>query len=50
MNTETLTISDNRAGKKYEIPIWQGTIRAMDLRQIKAGQEGRKTRSTDRCP
>jgi len=39
MNTETLTISDNRTGKKYEIPIWQGTIRAMDLRQIKTSDE-----------
>jgi citrate synthase len=33
---ETLTITDNRTGKKYEIPIQDGTIRAMDLRQIKA--------------
>jgi citrate synthase len=33
---DTLTITDNRTGKKYEIPIQDGTIRAMDLRQIKA--------------
>ena len=39
MSTETLTITDNRTGKKYEIPIWQGTIRAMDLRQIKTSDE-----------
>ena len=32
---DTLTITDNRTGKKYEIPIQDGTIRAMDLRQIK---------------
>jgi citrate synthase len=32
---ETLTITDNRTGKQYEIPIQDGTIRAMDLRQIK---------------
>lgn len=32
---ETLTITDNRTGKQYEIPITHGTIRAMDLRQIK---------------
>ena len=32
---DTLTITDNRTGKKYEIPIELGTIRAMDLRQIK---------------
>ena len=33
---DTLTITDNRTGKQYEIPIQDGTIRAMDLRQIKA--------------
>jgi len=32
---DTLTITDNRTGKKYEVPIQDGTIRAMDLRQIK---------------
>jgi citrate synthase len=32
---DTLTIVDNRTGKKYELPIQNGTIRAMDLRQIK---------------
>jgi citrate synthase len=32
---ETLTITDNRNGKSYEIPITHGSIRAMDLRQIK---------------
>ena len=31
----TLTITDNRTGKQYEITITDGTIRAMDLRQIK---------------
>src|SRR5262245_31753414 len=34
---DTLTITDNRTGKTYELPIHEGTIRAMDLRQIKAG-------------
>src|SRR6202048_4827121 len=34
---ETLTITDNRTGKTYEVPITHGTIRAMDLRQIKVG-------------
>lgn len=33
---ESLTIVDNRTGKKYEIPIENGTIKAIDLRQIKA--------------
>ena len=32
---DTLTITDNRTGRQYEIPITDGTIRAMDLRQIK---------------
>ena len=32
---DTLTITDNRTGRQYEIPIQDGTIRAMDLRQIK---------------
>ena len=32
---DTLTITDNRTGKQYEIPVTDGTIQAMDLRQIK---------------
>jgi citrate synthase len=32
---DTLTVTDNRTGKQYEIPIENSTIRAMDLRQIK---------------
>ena len=32
---ETLTITDNRTGKTYEVPIKDGTIKALDLRQIK---------------
>jgi len=35
MNNETLTITDNRTGKTYTIPLEQGNIRTMDLRQIK---------------
>ena len=31
---ETLTITDNRTSKQYEIPIENDTIRAIDLRQI----------------
>jgi len=34
---ETLTITDNRTGKQYELPIKEGAIKATDLRQIKAG-------------
>src|SRR5215467_1948897 len=36
---ETLTITDNRTGKAYEVPISNGTIRAVDLRQIRTGPE-----------
>jgi citrate synthase len=36
---DTLTITDNRTGKTYEIPVTDGTIRATDLKQIKAGQD-----------
>ena len=32
---ETLTITDNRTGKTYQLPIQDGTIKATDLRQIK---------------
>jgi citrate synthase len=32
---ETLTVTDNRTGSSYELPIQDGTVRAMDLRQIK---------------
>src|SRR5258707_10230302 len=36
---DTLSIVDNRTGKKYDLPIQDGTIRAMDLRQIKTGPD-----------
>ena len=36
---DTLSITDNRTGKQYEVPVTDGTIRAMDLRQIKVGQD-----------
>src|SRR6202048_1390740 len=32
---ETLTITDNRTGKNYEVPIVNDAIRAADLRKIK---------------
>jgi citrate synthase len=32
---DSLTITDNRTGKSYEVPITDDTIRALDLRQIK---------------
>jgi citrate synthase len=36
---DTLTITDNRTGKTYDIPIQDGTIKAMDLRQIKTSSD-----------
>src|SRR5437870_2902757 len=36
---DTLTVTDNRTGRKYELAIHNGTIRAMDLRQIKTGPD-----------
>jgi citrate synthase len=39
MSQNTLTITDNRTGKSYELPIKNGTIRALDLRQIKLDAE-----------
>jgi citrate synthase len=32
---ETLSVTDNRTGATYELPIEDGTVRASDLRQIK---------------
>ena len=34
---DTLTVTDNRTGRIYEIPISNGTIRATDLKKVKAG-------------
>src|SRR5215831_1469015 len=39
MDNETLTIIDNRTKQSYTIPIYRGTVRAMDLRQIKTAPE-----------
>ena len=39
MAANTLSITDNRTGKSYELPIEDGTIRALDLRQIKTGAD-----------
>ncbi len=36
MPTESITITDNRTGKTYVLPVEEGTIKALDLRQIKA--------------
>jgi len=39
MSKDTLTITDNRTGKTYEVSVENDTIRAMDLRQIKVNDD-----------
>ena len=39
MAKDTLTVTDNRTGQTYELPINDGTIRAMDLRGIKVNDD-----------
>ena len=39
MPSDTLTITDNRTGKKYEIPVEHDTIKAVDLRQIRVKED-----------
>src|SRR5256885_3140448 len=39
MGKDSLSIVDNRTGKTYEVPIENGTIRALDLRKIKSGDD-----------
>ncbi len=39
MGKESLSITDNRTGKTYEVPIENGTIKAMDLRKIKSSDD-----------
>src|ERR687890_1027096 len=36
---DTLSITDNRTGEQYEIEIQEGTIKTMDLRQIKVDED-----------
>jgi citrate synthase len=38
-SNETLTITDNRTGKQYELPIEDGTIKATELRKIKTHED-----------
>ena len=38
-NKSSLSITDNRTGQTYALPIENGTIRAMDLRQIKTSPD-----------
>jgi len=39
MAKESLTVTDNRTGVEYELPIEDGAIRTADLRQIKVSDE-----------
>ncbi|NCC34489.1 MAG: citrate synthase [Chloroflexia bacterium] len=39
MSKDTLTVTDNRTGKTYEIPIQNDTINAIDLRKIKVASD-----------
>jgi citrate synthase len=39
MSDETLTVTDNRTGRTYELGVTDGTVRAMDLRQIKVDED-----------
>jgi citrate synthase len=39
MTSDTLTITDNRTGKSYTLPVANGALRAMDLRQIRTGPD-----------
>jgi len=36
---DSLSVIDNRTGIPYDLPITEGTIRAMDLRQIKVSPD-----------
>jgi citrate synthase len=39
MDKNTITITDNRTGKTYKIPVKNSTINAVDLRQVKLGPD-----------
>ena len=39
MPENTLTITDNRTQRTYTVPVTNGTVRAIDLRQIKIGPD-----------
>ena len=39
MPQDSLSITDNRTGRTYEVPVSEGTVRATDLRQIKVSDD-----------
>src|SRR3979409_1874848 len=36
---DSLSVTDNRTGETYDLPITGGTVKGMDLRQIKVGDD-----------
>jgi citrate synthase len=36
---DTLTVTDNRTGETYDVPIADGTVKAMDFRQMKVAED-----------
>ena len=38
-NQDRLTVTDSRTGRTYQLPIVDGTVRALDLRQIKVSDD-----------
>ena len=38
-DADTLSVTDNRTGESYEIEITDGTVKAMDFRQIKVSED-----------
>src|SRR5438128_12337471 len=44
---QTLTVTDNRTGSTYELAITDGTVRALDLRQIKTDEDDFGLQSDD---
>jgi citrate synthase len=39
LSKDSITVTDNRTGKTYELPVTDGTIRATELRQIKVSED-----------
>jgi citrate synthase len=39
MPRDTITVTDNRTGATYELPVVDGTVRAMDFRQMKTDDD-----------
>ncbi|HEV2998423.1 MAG TPA: citrate/2-methylcitrate synthase, partial [Solirubrobacteraceae bacterium] len=36
---ETVTVTDNRTGRSFELPILDGTLRALDFRDVKIAED-----------